>query len=222
MKALFIFAIILAGFLFSPSEVLGQSKFAFSATVAPFYGHINSKNIFVVPSYSVGGGLITTEMKSKTTTKGYWVGLNGRYSFSSKWSASTGLWLSESRQSVSDITFTPAVPYYTGRSKSHNFAIPVIVNFQTSESKLSPYFSAGALWNFNSTSRLNISSSESYIVFKSNNSKVTPMVGAGVIYNFAQHLSVIAQPTFGYVIPSSGIDSHAYRLSFNLQLMYKL
>lgn len=221
MKALFSAIIIWAVFLLSSSAVFGQSKFAFSALAAPFYGHINSKNTFVVP-YGAGGELITTEMKSKTTTKGYWVGLNGRYSFSSKWSASTGLWLSESRQNVPDITFIPAIPYFTGSGKSHNFVIPVKVNFQTSESKLSPYFSAGAFWNFNTTSRVNISGSETSAVFRSDNSKVTPMVGAGVIYNFAQHLSVIAQPTFSYAFPASGLNTHAYRASFNIQLMYKL
>lgn len=221
MKTLFSVMIILAGFLVSSSVVLGQNKFAFSASVSPFYGHINSKNTFVVP-YRTGGAPIATELKSNTVTKGFYMGLNARYSFSSKWSASTGLWLSESWQGVPDITLTPAIPYYTGKEKSHNFVLPVMVNFQTSENKLSPYFSAGALWNFNSTGTANISSSESYVVFKNNNSKVTPMVGAGVIYNFAQHLSVIAQPTFSYSIPPSGVDSHAYRGSLNFQLMYKL
>ncbi|MBE9463483.1 outer membrane beta-barrel protein [Dyadobacter subterraneus] len=218
MKALFSVTIILAGFLLSSPVVMGQSKFAFSITAAPFYGQIKSKNSFVIPS-GTGGEPITTEIKSKTTTKGYWVGLNGRYSFSSKWSASTGLWLSESWQNVPQIT--PAISVYTGRSRSHNLAIPAMVNFQTSERRLSPYFSAGAMWNFSTTSRLNISSLETNFTFKSNDSKVTPMVGAGVIYNFAQHISMIAQPIFQYIIPLSGIHSQTYQLNLNVQLMYR-
>lgn len=220
MKALFSIMVILAGFLFSSPVVLGQSKFSFSASAAPFYSHLNAKSTFVVPY--VTGPLITTELTSETISKGYWIGLNGRYSFSSKWSFSTGFWLNESWQNVPEITLNPAIPYYTGRARSHNFTIPVMFNFQTSERKLSPYFSAGALWNFNTTSRINISSLETSAVFKSDKSQITPMVGAGVIYNFAKHLSVIAQPTFDYAFPSSGLDSHAYRLSFNVQLMYKL
>ncbi|WP_159476322.1 outer membrane beta-barrel protein [Dyadobacter sp. 3J3] len=219
MKAIRMVTTILAGLLCFSSVVLGQSKLAFSATVAPFYGHINSEKTYVVPYNS---GLISSEMKSKTTSKGYWAGLNARYSFSSKWSASTGLWLSESWNNVPDITFNPAIPYYTGRGKSHNFVIPVMVNFQTSGNKLSPYFSAGALWNFTNTSRVNIATQESYVIFKNSDSRIMPMIGAGVIYNFAQHLSIIAQPTFSYAISPSGIDSHAYRASFNVQLLYKL
>lgn len=221
MKSLFGVMIILAGFLFSSSAVLGQNKFAFSVTAAPFYGHIKSESSFVVPN-GAGGELINTEIKSTIITKGYWIGLNGKYSFSKKWSASTGLWLSESWQNVPHITLAPAIPVYTGRSRSHNLAIPAMINFQTSERRLSPYFSAGALWNFRTTSLLNISSFETNLVVKSDKFKLTPMVGAGAIYNFAPHLSVIAQPTFSYGITSSGIDSHAYRLSFNVQLIYKL
>jgi len=48
------------------------------------------------------------------------------------------------------------------------------------------------------------------------------MVGAGIIYHFAQRLSLIAQPTFSYSIPPSGVNTRAYQLSLNLQLMLKL
>jgi len=98
-----------------------------------------------------------------------------------------------------------------------------MVNFQTSERKLSPYLSVGALWNFETTSHVKIPDLGT-VVFKSGNntSRISPLIGAGVIYHFAPHLSLIAQPTFSYAIPPSGVNSHAYQLGLNVQLVVKL
>lgn len=210
MRSVFNTSLILAGFLFSWSATYGQSKFAFSATAAPFYGHVKSSATIIIPDEN--GILTSQEWKSKYSSTGYWIGLNGRYSFSEKWSASTGLWFTGSRVNTS-----------TSQSRSHNFSIPVMVNFQPAEKKLSPYFSAGALWNFRTTSRLDIPDI-GMVVFKSdkNTYRISPTVGAGVIYHFATHLSLIAQPTFSYQIPPSHINSRAYQLGFNVQLMFKL
>ena len=210
MRSIFTNLIILIGFLFSWSVAFGQSKFAFSATVAPFYGH--SVNKAMVPIDDGSGNYTYQEWKSEVSPKGYWIGLNGRYSFSHKWSASTGLWFGHSSLKTSNSS-----------SRSHFFTIPVIANFQTSEKKLSPYFSAGGLWNFGTTSRVNIPDIGT-VIFKSdhNTLRISPMVGAGIIYHFAQRLSLIAQPTFSYSIPPSGVNTRAYQLSLNLQLMLKL
>lgn len=211
MKSIFITSFILMGILLSCSTVFSQSKFSFSATVAPFYAH--NKTTVKLPNDSGFDPNLGGVWTSKSSPKGYWVGLNGRYSFSKKWSASTGLWFSQSRLKNSNSS-----------SRSHHFAIPVMVNFQPSERKLSPYFSAGALWNFASTSHATIKDIGN-VVFKSGKgdiSRLLPTVGAGVIYHFAPHFSLIGQPTFGYEIPHSGIDSHAYQLGFNMQLMFKL
>ncbi|WP_161597211.1 outer membrane beta-barrel protein [Dyadobacter flavalbus] len=197
--------------LLSCSTGFCQSKFSFSATLAPFYAHNKTTVQLPVDSgFDPNPGGVWT---SKSSSKGYWVGLNGRYSFSKKWSASTGLWFSQSRSKNSNSS-----------SRSHNFAIPVMVNFQTSERKLSPYFSAGALWNFASTSRITTKDFGTLIFKfgKGDISRLLPTVGAGVIYHFAPHFSLIGQPTFGYAIPPSGIDSHTYQPGFNMQLMFKL
>ncbi|MDQ6477080.1 outer membrane beta-barrel protein [Dyadobacter sp. LHD-138] len=212
MRSICITLMILAGFFFSSSATFAQRKFAFSAIVAPFYGHTKTSTTVILPDYNGSGTLSPQEFKSESSPKGYWIGLNGRYSLSKKWSASTGLWFSQSRSKTS-----------ASLGRSHNFSIPVMVNFQTSERKLSPYFSAGALWNFGTTSRVDIPDMGTAI-FKSdrNTSRVSPMVGAGVVYQFSPHLSLIAQPTFSYAIPPSGIHMRAYRLGFNAQLMFTL
>ena len=211
MKSIFITSIILAGFAFSMSAAFGQSKFSFSATVAPFYAR--TKTTVKLPIDSGFDPNLGGEWTSKSSPKGYWVGLNGRYSFSQKWSASTGLWFSQSKLRTSNSV-----------SRAHNFAIPVMVSFQTSERKLSPYFSAGALWNFASSGRATIKDIGT-VIFKSDKGdllRILPTVGAGVIYHFAPQIALIVQPTFGYAIAPSGVDSHAYQLGLNMQLMLKL
>ncbi|WP_170916625.1 outer membrane beta-barrel protein [Dyadobacter psychrophilus] len=212
MKSNFYTSLILAGLLFSSSGAFSQGKFAISATVAPFYGHSKTVAEVILPDSYSSGTLTTQIWKSELSSKGYWVGLNGRYSFAEKWSASTGLWFSYAKMKQSGTS-----------SRSHNFSIPVFVNFQPSERKFSPYFSAGALWNFGTTSRVNIPDIGT-VTFKSdrNTSRISPTVGAGVIYHFAKHLSLIAQPTFSYAIPPSAINTKAYQLGLNVQLMLKL
>lgn len=211
MRQMFILSLIFAGFVLSFSKVLAQSKFALSATVAPFYTHYKTNNIVILPDKN--GVLYSYMDKSKGSWRGSWFGLNGRYSFSSKWSASTGLWFNKSIANGGNTN-----------ARSHNFSIPVMVNFQTSARKLSPYFSAGALWNFETTTHLDIADVAQSLVFKSGDRtfKTSMMAGAGGIYNFSKHLSVIGQPTFSYIIPPSGYNARTYQLSFNVQLLYKL
>jgi outer membrane protein W len=178
----------------------------------PFLGHSKTTVDVILPDSFNPGSFTTERWTSEASPKGISVGLNGRFSFSEKWSASTGLWYR-----YSQIKATNAY------SRSHTLSIPVIANFQTSDGKLSPYFSAGAFYNFGTTSRLKIPDF-GIVTFKSgkNTSRISPVVGAGVIYNFAQRISLVAQPTFTFEIPPSNIDTKAYQVGLNLQLMVKL
>lgn len=212
MKSMFYTVLILAFSAFSGSDAFSQGKFAVSANVAPFFGHSKTTVEVIVPDSHSTGEFTTERWTSKASPKGIWVGLNGRFSFSDKWSASTGLWYGYSR-----------IKGINADSRSHTLSIPFLANFQTSNRKLSPYFSAGAFYNFETTSRLKIPDFDK-ITFKSgeNTSRVSPTVGAGVIYNFAQRMSLIAQPTFTYAIPPSNINSKVYQIGLNLQFMVKL
>ncbi|MBE9463482.1 outer membrane beta-barrel protein [Dyadobacter subterraneus] len=213
MRQVFIILLFLTGFLFFSPEVLAQGKFAFSASVSPFKTHSKSYVTNEIPNAS-GTGTTIVENNSENTFKGYSIGLNARYSFSPQWSASTGLWLSESNLNL-----------IASSVRSHNLSIPVMVNYQAFDRKFSPYFSAGTLFNFRTTSHFDIPGFGNFIIKSDKYSRVSPTVGAGVIYNFAPHLSIIAQPTFHYEIPVSNTSdnySRTYQLSFNVQLMYKL
>ncbi|MCF0056053.1 outer membrane beta-barrel protein [Dyadobacter sp. CY356] len=209
MKALSHIVMVLVVQLCSFSMVLGQGKFALSTTVAPMYRHFKSRNTIILPDNN--GGTYTYIDKSEGSWRGSWFGLNGQYSFSPKWSATTGLWYNKSRL-ISGNT----------EARSHNFSIPLMINFQSSTRKLSPYFSVGSLWNLETTTHMYIDDIGP-VVFKSGDKtfKISPTVGAGVIYNFSKHFTVIAQPTFSYVIPPVGFNSRTYQLLFHVQLMYR-
>ena len=212
MKSIFYTLLLLPCFILSCPGAFSQSKFALSATVAPYYGHTKSRVEAMMPDPNGSGAITSQVLRSEISSNGYWGGLNGRYSFSQKWSMSTGLWFNYSSTSKSGT-----------KSRSHHFSVPVIANLQIAETKLSPYFSAGALWNFGTTSRLTIPDLGT-VTFKSdrNTSRISPLIGAGVIYHFAERISLVAQPTFTYAIPPSNINIHAYQLSLNMQLMLKL
>ena len=212
MKSIFFTLLLLSGFILSGPSAFSQRKFALSATVAPSYGHTKSRVEVMIPDPNVTGAITPQVWRSEISSKGYWAGLNGRYSFSQKWSASSGVWYNYSSTSKLGT-----------KSRSHHFSIPVIANLQVTERKLSPYFSAGALWNFGTTSRLTIPDFGT-VNFKSdrNTFRISPLIGAGVIYHFAERLSLVAQPTFTYAIPPSNVNIQAYQLSLNVQLMLKL
>lgn len=212
MKSVVHVYLILAVFLLFCSDAFSQRKFALSATIAPFYRHYKSSVEAILPDPNGSGTLTPQLYKSESSSKGYWAGLNGRYSFSTKWSALTGLWYGFAGHKTALF-----------RSRTHYFSIPVMAGFQTSELRLSPYFSAGALWNLAVTSRMDIADLGT-VIFKSQRytSRISPIIGAGVIYHFAQRLSLIAQPTFSYEIPRYKLDIHAYQLGLQVQLMVKL
>jgi opacity protein-like surface antigen len=203
---------LVAGLLLCCPEAFGQSKFSVSATVAPFYAKSKSDGVVMLPVDDGSGGYISHNWKVENSSNGYWVGLNGRYSFTEKWSASTGLWFSNSRSKTS-----------AASGRSRNFSMPFMANFRSSERPLSPYFSAGALWNFSTTTHIKIPDFGT-VIDKSgdNTSRISPLVGAGVIYHFASRLSLIAQPTFSYTIPATDMQASTYQLAMHVQLMLKL
>ncbi|MCE7067140.1 PorT family protein [Dyadobacter sp. CY326] len=212
MKSIFYNFLTLLGFLVYGPDAFSQSKFAVSATATPYYGHSKSTVEAMLPDPDGSGAITSQVLRSEVSLKGCSAGLNGRYSFSKRWSASTGLWFNYFSINKSGT-----------KSRSHNFSIPIIANLQTSERKLSPYFSAGALWNFVTTSRLTIPDFGT-VTLKSgrNTSRISLLIGAGGIYHFGDRLLLIAQPTFTYAIPPSNVNTHTYQLGLNAQLMLKL
>ena len=208
---------ILAFYYASP--VSGQSKFSLSASFAPIYTYHNVQYNQIFPS---GTSYITESIITRSTGQGYSVGLLGRYSFSDHWSASAGLWMSYIHTNTPTIIAPPTVDYVSGPSHSRTYQIPVLINYQLSKRRLTPYFSAGAQLSFQATTFMDLGNgNELPLLLGRNKINVLPTVGAGILYHLTHQLALSGQPTISFDLPESSYAYyHSYRLSFQTQLLY--
>jgi hypothetical protein len=209
----------------SMATAFGQHKFALSVQLAPIYTHADSKVIF--PFADPSTQLPTTEFRAVSNGLSYSLGVAARYAFSPKWSIGTGIWATHSAVGKSDF-LQNGIPYTVRYQYNHPFnnfyKAPLLINYQSSTKRLSPYFSAGATFDFRGTSYVDINGNGELVPAKFGKAVViTPLLGVGVIYGLTEHLSLIAQPTIQYNIESHPSYSyfHAYQISLQTQLMYK-
>ena len=206
-------------------HVFGQHKFALSIQLAPIYSHADSKVIF--PFADPATQLPTTEIRAVSNSLNYSLGVAARYAFSSKWSVGTGIWATHSAVSKSDylqngIPFT--IRYQYNYPFTNLYKVPLLINYQSSTKRLSPYFSAGVTFDFRGISYVDVSGNGELLPIKFGKALVvTPLLGAGFIYGLTNHLSLIAQPTVQYSIAPHPTYSyaHSYQISLQNQLMYK-
>jgi hypothetical protein len=213
---------IIVAVLIPLSNTFAQGKFSLSISGAPTYSYLKAEQTILLPDYS-NGNIIPVDFSSRTTGRGYTIGLMGRYSFRRKWSVSTGAWMNYNRTDVPSVeTNTPGVNLTVGQTRGRNVQVPVLVNFQSSTRRLSPYFSAGALLSFRSANYLNVGNDQE-IRIKTGKHDVTivPTVGVGVIYRMSNHLSLAVQPTFNYYLPQGTYSSYfSGQASLQTQLFY--
>ena len=219
-------SILLFSVLFIGSNLtaLGQSKLALSVNLAPVYSHQSSSAL--IPDFApVNPGLTT--LKSNSYLFSYSLGLMARYSFSPKWSVSTGIWASHPFAGQARITQgsqSSSTPYEYNRPLNNQYKIPVTVNFRPSANRISPYFSAGTTFDFRQKSYVSIDGSGREVPVKFGKPvAVTPIVGAGAIVDLKENLSLVVQPTFQYLIQSQeGYEyRRAYLVGLQTQLMYR-
>ncbi|QJD80805.1 outer membrane beta-barrel protein [Spirosoma rhododendri] len=208
--------------LLSAYSGFAQGKFSLSVSGAPTYSYLKAKQTFLLPGNS-NGNIIPVDVSSRITGRGYTVGVMGKYEFVPRWSVSTGVWMSYTRTDMPSVeTNTPSVDFIVGQTRGRNVQVPVLVNFQSSTRRLSPYFSAGALLSFRSTNYLNIGNDQE-IRIKTGKHAVTvvPTVGVGAIYRMSNHLSLAVQPTFNYYLPQGTYSSYfSGRASLQTQVFY--
>lgn len=203
--------------------IWAQSKFAVSVSVSPLYSYSNVKLNTYFPDYITNGAPVLTQYSVRSTSNGYSVSILGRYRFSSHWSVTTGVGMSHNWSEVPTILTDPHIDIEATVSRSRNYQIPVLVNYQTTTKRLSPYFSAGLLLSFRGLSFLPLNGNPEVRV-RSGGKLLTamPIVGAGISYQLSTHLCLIAQPTFRYSIPDSEvIYAHSYQIGLLTQLLYK-
>ena len=209
----------------SVGTVFGQHKFALSIQLAPIYTHADSKVIF--PFADPATQFPTTEFSAVSNGLNYSLGVAARYAFSPKWSVGTGIWATHSAVGKSDylqngIPFT--VRYQYNHPFTNLYKVPLLINYQSSTKRLSPYFSAGATFDFRGTSYVDLNGNGELTPIKFGKAMViTPLLGVGVIYDLSDRMSLIVQPTIQYNVESHPSYSyyHSYQLSLQTQLMYR-
>lgn len=210
--------------LASTGVAFSQPKLSLSLQLAPTYAHGDSRVIFPFPDQATQ--LPTTELISVSNGLTYSVGVAARYGLTAKWSVSTGLWathtvLTKADYSQNGIQFT--IRYQYNHPFTNLYRAPLLIHYQSSTKRLSPYFSIGATFDFRGITYVDLSGNGELIPVKFGKALVvTPLVGAGLRYSLNKHLSLIAQPTLQYSVDPHPTYSyfHFYQLSLQTQLMY--
>ncbi|GAB4018535.1 hypothetical protein GCM10028773_18520 [Spirosoma koreense] len=149
----------------------------------------------------------------------------GTYFFSSNWSASAGIWATQFISIKGNITVdgdNTVIDYSNKHPFEYAYRIPVLLNYQSSGKRLSPYFSAGASADFRAKSYVDVGGTE-VAVNIGKAVTVTPMLGVGAIYQLKQHLALVVQPMAQYNMQAHPTYTyyHGYQLSLRAQLMYR-
>lgn len=136
----------------SLTTVFGQHKFALSIQLAPIYTHADAKISFPLANQSPTDELIAVSNGLK-----YSLGVTTRYAFSPKWSIGAGIWATHSAVGK-EVYMQNGIPTTIRYQYKHPFTnlykAPLLINYQSSTNRLSPYFSAGVTFDFRGTSYL--------------------------------------------------------------------
>lgn len=206
------------------NSVWGQSRFSLSLNIAPVYTRAASQAILPI---SIDPAYPTTEIISRTRSLGYSFGLMGHYSFSSKWSASLGVWATSFPTIKGNFSMNgadEAVTFHTNHPFNYGYRIPVLLNYQASSKRISPYFSIGTSVNFRQTSYALVNGQEIPVKAGKAITSGPLIVGAGAIFQLKAPLSLLIQPMLEHSVkakPSNFIYSRSYTLSVQAQMRYR-
>lgn len=187
---------------------LGQGRFSVAPTYSFIYGHLDYRFSRESSSFAVNG-----------PSYGSAAGLTSRYHITPKLDVSVGLLYSkitEYRRSESNSTLgSPGnYTYVSSRSTdtrtSDHFRFPVLINYTTSSNRLSPYFSVGALFDYQLGQ------------FDQRTIKTSGLVAAGIKYRINPGLSLVVQPTGSYLFEKSFAQRFlSYQLGLQTQLVWR-
>ncbi|WP_461147158.1 hypothetical protein [Spirosoma pulveris] len=206
------------------TPALGQSRFSVSVSLAPVYGHSDSKAVF---PFSTDPAYPTTTLVARSHGLGYSFGLMGHYNFSSKWSVSAGIWATANLSSKSDFELNNnrnTIHIQSSHPFEYNYRIPVLLNYTWAIKRLSPYLSVGTSANFRSTSYAYVNGQEIPIKVGKAIRNGPLMVGAGIIYQVRKNASLVVQPMLEYSLNAKSANyvyAHSYMLSLQAQLRYR-
>jgi len=224
MKSMRFVITVFTGLILIQPIANGQSKLSLSISLAPEYAH--NRFSTVVPVFGPPSPGFTN-LESKSYVLSYTFGLMARYSFSEKWSATSGIWAShpftgKESHVVGNQTFS--TPLRFNDPFEIRLRIPLTVNFRPSTNRISPYISAGTTFDFRPKVYLDVNGDgiEERVRF-GKSVTLTPIVGIGGIVDLKKNLSLVVQPTFQYLIQSQ--EGYNYRRAYIVglqgQLLYR-
>lgn len=190
---------ILIFFVTMSYNTRGQSRFSMSVDTAPVYERFGY-------SASVTEGV-------PFNTWGARLGTSLHVRLAPRWSLSSGLWLEWKGNKRSTI----------GNYRDfsiHSFKVPLLVHYTLSDKRLSPYFSAGLVWDkFKYSVYSNSKPQESITIFNVvAKPQIKYLLGAGVKYRINEYLAGTLQPTFEYGARSG---TRSYQVSLQTQLVFQ-
>ncbi|WP_461112601.1 outer membrane beta-barrel protein [Spirosoma jeollabukense] len=185
-------------FLISTTSLLAQGKFSVAPSYWFNYGNYSYK------IRSVYDGSVANPSGHSTASS---VGLTAHYNFNQKWDLSVGALynktISHLKTSINEDT----------RLTAEYIQFPVLVNYRLSERRLSPYFSAGAIFEKNKTTN-------------SDPLKTNAALGVGIDYKISSRFSWLIQPTASYLLNKPDnttlfqFDNYtSYRIGIQTQLL---
>ena len=196
----------------------GQQKLSLSATIAPTYSHAYHNYLSLYPD-SDGQIVEPILLNGKINSSGYLAGPTLEYSYGVGWSASVGIWYQQlTRRQARSVLAGP------GTTTLHNrtIRIPLLLNYQLSRQRLSPYFSLGTFLDFPLASRVIVT--RDGLAAQKLRLDATPgpvfhvLAGAGGHYQLSNRYALIVQPVAAYNLGRFG-GSYSYNASYELSLL---
>lgn len=202
---------------------MAQQKWSVTAQVAPLAERTNYRRRTFYPN-SNGQVVEPIYVSGARWATGIQAGGAVHYGFAPGWSVSLG-------GAYRQFTTRQARPGNDGTTliRSRAIRVPVLLNFQASKKRLSPYFTVGALLDFPLASRVTVRRNDQTTQQLTLDVERGPvfylMAGAGFHYRFGQRCALTAQPTISYQVGRFG-DSRSYNptteTGLQVQLVYRI
>ena len=206
--------------LLSIAFVSAQHRFSVALTASPAYGHTSARLNYLLPTGT--GQLEPAVFSSDISSVGYTLGAMAHYAFTPSLSVSTGFWYN--RLGTNGIfPFAPGpIP---ARIIHRAIQVPLLLNYRSSQRRLSPYFSAGLLVDVRRPTifRPESGSGQSDArVLAGKQDDFRPVLGAGISYRINQHVSLLVQPLLIWQFRPNKDYAHfvSYQINAQTQLVY--
>jgi hypothetical protein len=201
----------------------GQGKVSVAVTVAPTYVNTTYFNRYFYPE-SDGQLVEPIQINGVRGTAGYSAGATVHYNWVPAWSVSGGIWYAQHTTQQERMI---AAGEGMNNIRQRAIRIPVLLNFRSSDKRLSPYFSFGWLFDFPFTAQVLVDrpdqGTQRLRLLTEKGPVFHVLAGAGVHYKLTPRYGLIVQPTASYNLGSfGGYGSHndAYAFSLQTQLVY--